>query len=252
MYFNPWWIGFFCRYQYSAQASREITSIPHCPEHWQKAWHSFKSDVKESKSPLSFDHLQVCSYRDVICAHLCSIYCGCPQNEVAILTEDRVTARGDPAPTAPSWPRGAEPPQQEVRHLLHVDAGNTITGFPSPNRCQELPAAAEQWEEGKPARPAHQPHHLPAPQRRLHGVPVPGVGQQWSDAAGLAGGQPGAQGAVGHRRGPGQGVEGGPHHPAQLRHGVPGKMWGEVCVPSRALMLSVVCSQGPFVIRECG
>lgn len=50
------------------------------------------------------------------------------------------------------------------------------------------------------------------------------MGQQWGDAAGLAGSQPRAQGTVGHHRGPRGGVEGRPHHLAELRHGIPGKM----------------------------
>lgn len=105
---------------------------------------------------------------------------------------------------------------QEVRHLLQGATENNIMVFSSLYRWQELPAAAEQWKEGKPASPAHQPHHLPAPQCCLHGLPVPGMGQQRSDATGLAGSQPGAQGTVGHHGGPRGGVEGRPHHLAEL------------------------------------
>lgn len=116
---------------------------------------------------------------------------------------------------------------QEVRHLLPVAAENNRTVFSSLNRCEELPATAKQRKAGSAASPAHQPRHLPAPECCLHGFPVPGMGQQWGDAAGLEGGQPGAQGAVGHHRGPRGGVEGRPHHFAELRHGVPGKMLTE-------------------------
>lgn len=123
------------------------------------------------------------------------------------------------------------------------------------NRWQELPAAAEQQKEGRPASPAHQPHHLSAPERCLHGLPVPGVGQQWGDATGLAGSQPGAQGAVGHHRGPRGGVEGRSHHLAELRHGVPGKVLREDVLGQpgiSSIFISVFQSQGPLIIRECG
>lgn len=81
------------------------------------------------------------------------------------------------------------------------------------------------------------------------------MGQQRGDAAGLAGSQPGAQGAVGHHGGPRGGVEGRPHHLAELRHGVPGKMLRKGVLDQAeisSIFISVFQSQGPFVIRECG
>jgi len=154
-----------------------------------------------------------------------------------------------------SLPSTAKATWQEVRHLLQVAAENNKLVFSSSSRRQELPADAEQQTEGKPASPAHQPHHLSAPERCLHGLPVPGVGQQWGDAAGLAGSQPGAQGAVGHHGGPRRRVEGRPHHLAELRHGVPGKMLREGVLGHAgisSIFISVFQSQGPFIIRECG
>lgn len=142
-----------------------------------------------------------------------------------------------------------------VGHLLQATPENKIMVFSSLNRKQELPAAAKQWKEGRPASPAHQPHHLSAPKRCLHGFPIPGVGQQRGDAAGLAGSQPGAQGAVGHHGGPRGGVEGRPHHLAELRHGVPGKMLREGVLDQAgisSIFISVFQSQDPCIIRECG
>lgn len=144
---------------------------------------------------------------------------------------------------------------QEVRHLLPVAAENNRMVFSSLNRCQELPATAKQRKAGRPASPAHQPHHPSAPECCLHGFPVPGMGQQWGDAAGLAGSQAGAQGTVGHHRGPRGGVEGRPHHFAELRHGVPGKMLTEGVLDYgdfSSILISVFQSLGPFIIRECG
>lgn len=162
------------------------------------------------------------------------------------------TPEGMGVRACPAMPK---PPGQEMRHLLQVATENNIMVFSFLNRRQELPTAAEQRKEGKPASPAHQPHHLSAPERCLHGLPVPGMGQQRGDAAGLAGGQPGAQGVVGHHRGPRGGVEGRPHHLAELRHGVPGKMLGEGVLGQAgvsSIFISVFQSQGPFIIRECG
>lgn len=139
--------------------------------------------------------------------------------------------------------------------MLPVAAENNRMVFSSLNRCQELPATAKQRKAGRSASPAHQPRHLPAPECCLHGFPVPGMGQQWGDAAGLAGSQPGAQGTVGHHRGPRGGVEGRPHHFAKLQHGVPGKMLAEGMldqVDFSSILISVFQSPGPFIIRECG
>lgn len=171
--------------------------------------------------------------------------------------------RGVPVPDTHSCGRGcgcgslpgtAKATWQEVRRLLQVATENNVTVFSSLNRWQELPAAAEQRKEGRPASPAYQPHHLSAPERCLHGLPVPGVGQQRGDAAGLAGSQPGAQGTVGHHGGPRGGVEGRSRHLAELRHGVPGKMLGEGVLDRAgisSIFISVFQSQAPFIIREC-
>lgn len=50
-------------------------------------------------------------------------------------------------------------------------------------------------------------------------------------------------------------MEGRPHHLAELRHGVPGKMLREGVLDQAeisSIFITVFQSQGPFVIRECG
>lgn len=54
-----------------------------------------------------------------------------------------------------SLPSTAKSAWQEVRHLLEVNTENNLMVFSSLNRQQKLPAAAEQWKEGRSASPTH-------------------------------------------------------------------------------------------------